>query len=348
MNDLYPLRLEAALWEKPWGVENLGPFFGVQPHPVGEVWYTHSSNRVANGPLAGRTVEELTAEYGPRLLGAARPAWLREGAGLPGLDAYFPILAKLLFVSEKLSVQVHPPNDYALRVEGSFGKTEMWHVVSAEPGAGVAVGLTEPLDREALIQSAVSGEIERYLNWVPVRAGETIFVPAGLIHTIGPGVTICEIQQHSDLTYRLFDFGRRDRAGNLRELHLKKAADVARPELGHGTPATIELEPPPGCGSSVKRRLLSHCEYFAAERLEWRGGFEWRPDAARFELLVVLSGEGRIGDEAYRPGAAFLAPADAEPFEIEADGETVAVRAYSPDPAALEAEIETASRARVS
>lgn len=334
MSDLYPLRLEPILVDKPWGVDDAGPYFGARKARLGEAWYTSAENRVLNGSPPERTLGELTAEYGARLTGAA-------AGGSP-----LPILAKLLFVSENLSVQVHPDDAYAKRVEGGRGKTEMWHVVAAEPGARVALGLTEPLSRERLIATAVSREIEDFLNWVPVAAGDTLFVPAGLVHTIGPGVTICEIQQQSDLTYRLYDFGRLGPDGEPRELHLEKAADVARTEMRHGSPAAVELPSSHVSGPGrMRRRLLASCDYFAAERLEWSGALQVATDRTRFELLVILAGSGRLADEPYEPGTAFLIPAEAAGFEIETDEPTTAVRAYPPERSRLDAEVEAAARA---
>src|SRR5690242_16750391 len=128
-----------------------------------------------------------------------------------------PLLVKLIFTNERLSVQVHPDDGE----DGPRGKTEMWHILEAEPGATIALGFREPITRERLRESAQSGEIEHLLNWVPVKAGETYFTPAHTVHAIGAGIVLCEIQQNSDVTYRLFDYGR------PRELHLEKAAHIA-------------------------------------------------------------------------------------------------------------------------
>ena len=126
-----------------------------------------------------------------------------------------PILVKHLIAAEKLSVQVHPDG------ECGVGKTEMWHILSASPGAQIALGFTQPVDAEALRAAAASGEIERLLRWIPVNTGETYFIPAGTVHAIGGGITLCEIQQNSDITYRLYDYGR------PRELHLDRALEAA-------------------------------------------------------------------------------------------------------------------------
>src|SRR5581483_3035997 len=131
-------------------------------------------------------------------------------------DRELPLLVKLIFTSERLSVQVHPDDGE----DGPRGKTEMWHILEAEPGATIALGFREPIDRERLVASARSGEIEQLVNWIPVHAGETYFTPAHTVHAIGAGIVLCEIQQNSDVTYRLYDYGR------PRELHLEQAAPI--------------------------------------------------------------------------------------------------------------------------
>ena len=138
-------------------------------------------------------------------------------------DESFPILTKFIFTSERLSVQVHPNDEYAGKRENSRGKTEMWYILRADPGAQVAVGLHEAISPERLAQASKSGEIEQLLNWVDVRPGDCVFTPAGTIHAIGGGLALVEVQQHSDVTYRLYDYGR------PRELHLERGVEVSVP-----------------------------------------------------------------------------------------------------------------------
>lgn len=211
-------------------------------------------------------------------------------------DQPLPLLVKLLFTEERLSVQVHPGDDYAAKHENSRGKTEMWHVLRADPGASVAVGLRDAVSPERLRELALSGEIERHLNWIEVHPGDTIFVPAGTIHAIGPGLALCEIQQYSGVTYRLYDYGRG------RELHLDKSIDVAVPDR-YRPPADI----PPG--------YLAYCPYFAVQRItvEARTKLETH---RRFELLIALEGEGSIAHQPFRQGQVWRIPEDAPPFEI--------------------------------
>jgi mannose-6-phosphate isomerase len=136
-------------------------------------------------------------------------------------EADLPLLVKFVFTSERLSVQVHPNDEFAVANENSRGKTEMWYVMRADPGARLAIGFRESITREQLRESALSGEIEQMLNWIEVQAGDAFFIPAGTVHSIGGGLALCEVQQYSDITYRLYDYGR------PRELHLDKAIQVS-------------------------------------------------------------------------------------------------------------------------
>jgi len=189
----------------------------------------------------------------------------------------YPVLVKFIFTSERLSVQVHPDDAYAQRHEQSSGKSEMWHILDAQPGAAIAVGFREQVSPDRLTKAIDDGSIERMLNWVPVAPGQTFYMPAGVVHAIGEGVTLCEIQQNSDITYRLFDYGRG------RELHVAKALDV--------------LESGP---YDAGRQLPVTCEYFATEMLSIASA----ETANSFDdgLLIALSGIGTVGGQPFKPG----------------------------------------------
>lgn len=200
-----------------------------------------------------------------------------------------PLLVKFLFTSDNLSVQVHPGDDYArVNENGSAGKTEMWHVLRAERGARIAVGLKKAATAARVREAALSGEIVEMLRWIEVRAGETYFLPAGTIHAIGAGLVLCEVQQLSDVTYRLYDFGRG------RELHLEKALAVAH------------FEP---YDALVRRHgnLLAECEYFRTARVEVKGSalLEGR-------VCIALEGEGTFDGIPFAPGDGFEGPARVE------------------------------------
>jgi len=189
----------------------------------------------------------------------------------------YPLLVKFIFTTEKLSVQVHPGDEYAQRHERSRGKTEMWHILNAQPGAKIAIGFREEATPERLAQAIEDGSIERLLNWIPVAAGETYFTRAGVVHAIGAGVTLCEIQQNSDITYRLYDYGRG------RELHVGKAMDVMQ---------TGEYQ--------ALREMPVQCEHFATEMVAIAPGEE--TTAGSDGLLVAVEGEGMIQGEPFQQG----------------------------------------------
>jgi mannose-6-phosphate isomerase len=213
-------------------------------------------------------------------------------------EVWFPaseslaILVKFLFTSDNLSVQVHPDDEYARRHHDSCGKTEIWHVLRAAPDAKVAVGLREKVTPQRLRDAALSGEIMNLMNWMPARVGDTFSVPAGEVHAIGGGLTICEIQQHSDITYRLYDYGR------PRELHLDHAMEVAIPEP-----------------FDARTALPFECAYFRVEALTVAGSVPV-VSPARNAIYIAVEGEGSIGGDPFRTGQAWEFPEGAPPFEI--------------------------------
>lgn len=216
-------------------------------------------------------------------------------------DASHPLLVKFIFTTEKLSVQVHPSDDFAAMHENSRGKTEMWHVLATKPGAQIALGLRETLSPERLRDASTTGEIESLLNWIGVRPGETYFVPAGTIHAIGAGLTICEIQQNSDVTYRLYDYGR------PRELHLDKGVAVSLLEKH----------------TSTSRLWPISCPHFTVREALLDGSHLVEPSPA--ELWIVLEGSGRIDEVAFAAGEVYRADA---PFTLSGKGRFL--RAHEP------------------
>jgi mannose-6-phosphate isomerase len=219
---------------------------------------------------------------------------------------------KFLFAAESLSVQVHPAG------ECGVGKTEMWHILRAEPGARIALGFERTIDAVELRAAALSGEIEQLLRWIPVSAGETYYIPAGTIHAIGAGVTICEIQQNSDITYRLYDYGR------PRELHLDRGVAVADLENWRhpGACAAIEL------ADGWKR--LAGCGYFATDSIDLDGPFLYQPDPRRFELLICLEGSGLFSGSSLSQGDVWLIPEGSGLLPVECAGKLSLLRAYVP------------------
>ena len=210
-------------------------------------------------------------------------------------EADLPLLVKFVFTSDRLSVQVHPDDEFAAAHENSRGKTEMWYVLRAEPGARIATGFQKSLNRERLHEAALNGEIEHLLRWMDVKAGDAFYVPAGTVHAIGGGLALCEIQQYSDITYRLYDYGR------PRELHLEKAAQVALTEATRSGPVPLPID----------------CKYFHTELAKTTSPLHYSPEAGRFHLLIFLSGSGNIAGQPFREGETWLVPAGSNPFLIQ-------------------------------
>ncbi len=246
--------------------------------------------------------------WGTKELGPWYPAQA-EAIGEVWFQADLPLLIKFIFTSARLSVQVHPDDDFARKHENSRGKTEMWHILRAAPGGRIALGFREKMTPEQFRRTAKSGEIVDLLNWIDVRAGETFFVPAGTVHAIGAGLALCEIQQHSDVTYRIYDYGRD------RELHLDRAMEVCD---------TSSLN-----AKSV--RLPVDCPYFHTESATLVGGREFLPDQQRFQVMIFIEGQGLIAGEAYAAGEAWLVPACSVPFGvIPKQGITKILRTWAP------------------
>lgn len=229
---IYPWLLDPTLTTALWGGSELVEIYGKRGDPkakLGESWECWDTNTVLNGPLAGSTLAQLRAKLAKPFMGT--------------LDAnrIFPILTKIITAHDWLSVQVHPDDAYAERVEHQpFGKTESWFVLAAEPGAELVVGWARETSRAEYERRVADGTLAEILRKVSVKAGDTVYVPAGLVHAIGPGVTVFETQQASDLTYRMFDWNRVGLDGKPRQLSVQKAADVLNYSAGgEGTLAQI-------------------------------------------------------------------------------------------------------------
>jgi mannose-6-phosphate isomerase len=325
-NNLFPSRLEPVFVPRIWGTRKLDALFPQEAplrEPIGEVWLTGTECRFADGPFAGRT------------LGEAWPAMPLEWAGHRiGKDGPFPLLVKFIFPDDKLSVQVHPDDDYARRheaVAGGMGKTEMWYAVAARPGAEVMVGLKPGATPESFRRAIVEGRAEEYLERIRVRPGDAIFVPAGTVHTIGPGVVLCEIQEHSDLTYRVYDYNRVTAKGEPRELHIEKALEV----INFGKQNGGRLEPIQVKRGPVEETYLVACRYFATEKWALSERVAAATTGEHFDLLIILEGSGQFecgGTVAgYSPAQVWLIPAALGTYQIRPVQRTVLLRTYVPD-----------------
>ncbi len=226
-----------------------------------------------------------------------------------------PLLVKLIFTSERLSVQVHPDDGE----DGPRGKTEMWHILEAEPGATIALGFREPISREQLRESTRTGEIEQLLNWIPVQAGDTFYTKAHTVRAIGSGIVLCEIQQHSDVTYRLWDYGR------PREIHIEKAVPISDLTVHAGAARPTPL--------AEGRDLLVRSKHFVTEYVRLAAGAEIRPTAEECQLWICLEGAARIGDEFVRRGEVWLLPKEELQPVVRAESAARFLRTYVPKPA---------------
>src|ERR1700723_2344110 len=219
MSNLYPFLMLPAFDPRPWGAHDLSPIYPNRKfeEKIGESWLTGDDCKIANGPLIGQTLAQVSEKYERELVGdAARDA------------QRFPLLLKFLFPHEKLSVQVHPDDEQARRVGQPWGKTECWYVAHAKPGAQIALGLKPGVSVEQLEIAIHDKHAEEMLNWLNVYTGDMIYVAGGTVHTLGPGSIIFETQQQSDTTYRLYDYGR------PRELHLKEGMASVREKTASG------------------------------------------------------------------------------------------------------------------
>lgn len=284
---------------------------------------TGNESVFANGPYVGQK------------LGNAWPQMPAEwrGTAIPNRGV-FPILTKFIFSDEKLSVQVHPDDEYARDHEsaaGGVGKTEMWYALRSQLSGEVLAGLKPDVSRESFQEAIADGTAEDCLVHVPLQKGEAIFIPARTAHTIGPGLVLCEIQQHSDLTYRVFDYNRSDAQGRTRELHIEKALAVMR----FGPQTCGKLDPLRIEQNGARVSYFVACPYFATERWEITGSASLRTSREHFELLIVLEGTGLIvfqsGRARYGPAQAWLLPAALGDYRVEAQQPTTLLRTYVPN-----------------
>jgi mannose-6-phosphate isomerase len=330
-----PFRIEPTFSPRIWGSRSLAPLYPEKtnlPEPIGESWLTDVNCRVATGIFTGKTLGEAWREM---------PAeWRGSNFASPG---DFPLLVKFIFPADKLSIQVHPDDAYASvheKAAGGHGKTEMWHVVSAEPGARLLAGLKQGVTKEIFRQAMDSAKLEELFQSHEVRAGDTFFISAGTPHTIGPGMVLCEVQQYSDLTYRVYDYGRVDAQGKPRELHTEKALQVTnfsgrqsfktRPLAMQRDGLNLAMDDSGGS-------LLAACKYFGVNKWDisrpqkrYEGDLQFS-----FSLFVFLGGAGQVvwreGSSLYRVGECWFLPAEFAEFSVAPSRPTSILEAFVPD-----------------
>jgi len=320
------VRLAPVFMPRIWGAHNLSSLFPERPQetePVGEAWLTGNECRFATGEFAGRTLGEVWPELPEEWTGTR----LRN---LPRI----PLLVKFIFPEEKLSVQVHPDDTYAEQHEeaaGGSGKTELWYVVKAREGAELRVGLKPGVTLKSFRRAIADGNVEDCLERVAVQAGDAVFVPAGTAHTIGPGVVLCEIQQHSDITYRVFDYNRVGADGKPRPLHIRQALNVMR----FGEQSGGRCDPVRISHGAITKTFFAACQYFAAERWDFRERVAAVTSPEHFDLLIFLEGAGCMEfaerAEAYSPAEVWLLPAALGAYQLVPEVPTTLLRTYVPD-----------------
>lgn len=283
---LYPMKLEAPLKEYLWGGTRLKDEYGKKTNldKVAESWelacHKDGKSKIVNGEAAGLFLEDWLAGQDKSVLGT-------NAASFP----YFPLLIKLIDAKGDLSVQVHPDNDYAMRVEGEYGKTEMWYIVDCEPGASLLYGFKEKISKEEFERRIADNTLLEVCNRVPVKKGDVFFIDSGTLHAIGKGILICEIQQNSNTTYRIYDYGRVGKDGKPRELHVKKAIDVTKLEPPtKPTTALAKIDIIPG----LDMKLLAECEYFTAYHATLKGEASLKAGSESFQTFTVLSGSLKL------------------------------------------------------
>ena len=307
---LPPFRLRPSFSERIWGKSSLAPWYADTgtSELVGEAWLTGPESVVETGELAGRTLREVAAERGSEFLGS-------DGAG------EFPLLVKMLFPNDKLSVQVHPDDVEAQAMGQPRGKTECWYVLEADPGAAVALGLKPGSTPDAIRAAVADGTLENLMEFVPVTTGDMVFVDAGTVHAIGPGAVLLETQQTSDTTFRMYDYGR------PRELHLEQGIAVTKLKTRAG-----KVQPRPMDGFT---RLIEE-QYFTVDRFEIPAG-EISLSMGGPGCLVGLRGSATVvfGSDRveFAPGQAVIVPAGEEVTVTATAGASFA-RCFAPDGAA--------------
>ena len=280
------LLLEPTVKDTIWGGTRLISEYGFETKEdnIAEAWllscHKDGPSFVVNGPYAGKTLAEAIKAEGWQVLGSRNAE-----------RADFPILIKLIDARDKPSVQVHPGDDYARRVENENGKTEAWLILDAAPGARLVYGVNRAVTREAFSESIENKQVEDLLNFVPVKKGDVVFIPSGMLHAIGAGILLAEVQQSSNTTYRVYDYDRPGKDGKPRELHVEKAADVVDLTVPAGSFAPAGT--PEHIGGAEKT-YLTGCEYFRMTGIRLDGAYADEADEMSFVSLLVLEGEGAL------------------------------------------------------
>ncbi len=310
--DSSPVKLTPAIKDYLWGGRRLITDYGKKTdlEKAAESWElsTHPDGEsiVCSGSFAGATLTEYINQNGTKCIGSRAAAF-----------DFFPILIKFIDAKDSLSIQVHPDDEYALKTEGEYGKTEMWYIVDCEPDSYIYYGLNCEVTKDEFKERIENNTLLEILNKVSVHKGDVFFIPSGTIHAICSGILICEIQQNSNTTYRVYDYDRRGKDGNPRELHIDKAVEVSN------------LFPTP----PQERRddnVLASCKYFTAEKIICSGTAEIKTDCGCFRSLIVLDGTGTLTKDGFtlpiHKGESIFIPAQNGSFILH--GQLEAILSY--------------------
>ena len=314
---IYPMKLRPATKDYVWGGKRLKSDWNkpAEGDVIAESWELSCHNDgmsvIENGEYAGMPLGEMLAHM-PIYKGKACEQF-----------EFFPILIKLIDASSDLSVQVHPSDEYALANEGQYGKSEMWYVVEASEGAGVYCGFKKEIDKEQLKKALYAGEILPLLNFIPVKEGDCIYIPSGTVHAICGGLLICEVQQNSSLTYRLYDYDRVDKTGKKRELHIEKALKVVN------TSAVCKVNESVVRESENVRRLAEN-KYFTVREISVDPLFKGSVDEDCFLSLTCIKGDGVLvwGEEELKieRGDTYFLPAGLGEFSLRGEMKLISAR----------------------
>lgn len=316
--NLYPLKMNPEFKQYIWGGDNLKKIYHKQtpPPPVAESWEISAidscPSRIANGEYKGKTINEMSRIFGKEFLGKSISP-----------NEKFPLLLKILDACDRLSVQVHPDDAYAMKNEnGSKGKTEAWYVLHAEPEASLIYGFRKYVTKEEFQKAIDEGRCEDYLCSVPCEKGDVFYIPSGTVHAVGKGLILAEIQQSSETTYRVYDYERRDKDGNKRELHIQKALDVL--DFSQHSESKKTVGKCEKCGGGTLERLIDN-EFFVFEKISSESSFSAETDD-RLHMLFVADGNAEICGEHFSEGDSIIIPAGMNTYKIS--GNAVILRFY--------------------
>jgi mannose-6-phosphate isomerase len=319
----YPLRFQPQFKERVWGARELERYgFAMPDGRIGEAWvmgeHPNGTTAVVGGPCDGMGLDAVRERFGAEWLGTR---------GISAKTGRFPLLVKLLDCSDWLSVQVHPHDDDPRLGAGELGKTEMWYVLDAKPGAKIICGLRDGVNQAELAQAVADNRLLECLREVDVVVGDTFYIPAGTVHALGAGVLVAEIQQNSDTTYRLYDFGRVGLDGLPRELHIEDSLRVISYDQ---TSASYGKTP---VSASNVWLELARSEYFVVEKGCVEGIWALLTSSVSFQILLVCAGDGCVewhgGSVPLSAGACYLLPASLGAYSLKGSAMTV-LRSYVP------------------